>query len=51
MPSVVFVLNIGLQMKFSLSSNFAKSWECDKDAYTCFIALDKAYDQIPREKL
>jgi len=38
-------------MKFSLSSNFAKSWECDKDAYTCFIALDKAYDQIPREKL
>ena len=35
---------------FTLQQIFGKSWEYAKDVYTCFGNLEKAYDQVPREK-
>ena len=30
---------------------FEKSWEYGKDLFTCFVALEKTYDRVPRDKL
>ena len=36
---------------FALYQIFEKSWEYAKEAYTCFVDLEKAYDHVPRDKL
>jgi len=36
---------------FTFQQNFEKSWEYAKDAFTCFVDLEKAYDRVPCEKL
>jgi len=49
--SAVFILAIVLQTKISIQKIFEKSWEYAENLYTCFANLEKAYDQVPREKL
>ena len=36
---------------FTLKQIFEKSWEYNKDLFACFVDLEKAFDQIPRDKL
>ena len=36
---------------FTLKQIFEKSWEFGKDLFTCFVDLEKAYDQVSRDKL
>ena len=36
---------------FTLKQIFEKSWECDKNLFECFVDLEKAYDQVPWNKL
>jgi len=31
----------------TLQHNFDKSWEYAKNAFTCFVDLEKAYDRVP----
>jgi len=49
--SVVFVLAVALQTKFRSPANFEVILEYAKDMYTCFVDLQKAYDQIACEKI
>ena len=36
---------------FTLKQIFKKSHEYGKDLFACFVNLEKAYNQIPRDKL
>ena len=36
---------------FTLRQISEKSWERAKDVFACFVDLEKAYDQVPRDKL
>ena len=35
---------------FTLRQIFKKFWEYAKDAFVCFIELEKTYDWVPRDK-
>ena len=36
---------------FTLKQIFEKFWKCGKDLFVCFVDLEKAHDQVPRDKL
>ena len=36
---------------FTLKQILEKSWEYAKDVFAWFVDLEKAYDQVPRDKL
>jgi len=50
-PSAVFVPAVAIQTTFHSPAKFEKSWEHDKDVFTCFVDLEKVYDRVPCEKL
>ena len=39
------------EQSFALNQVFAKSWECGKDLFACFVNFETAYYQVPRDKL
>jgi len=52
-PSAVFVPAVAIQTTFHSPAKFWEifSWGYAEDIFTCFVGLEKAYDQVPCEKL